>query len=73
MLPDGLAKDVVIQGKEEKIENDDIEESKNEVTSQAGSSSGPKFTLFIKNLHQDVEEEDIRNLFTRKLPNVQVL
>ena len=38
-----------------------------------GSKSGPKFTLFIKNLSKAAEEEDIRSLFTEKAPEVQVL
>ena len=54
------------------------EESKHEVSSIAASVSskgagGPKHTLFIKNLSEAVEEEDIQKLFQKKVPDVEVL
>ena len=54
------------------------EESKDERSSAKHSSKGSrgaaalKHTLFVKNLSQAVEEEDIQNLFAAKLPNVQI-
>lgn len=36
----------------------EYEESKDDIVSQA-SKDAPKFTLFIKNMHLDVEEEDL--------------
>ena len=53
-----------------------VEESKDDIASVGAASSskgGQKFTLFIKNLHLDVEEEDLHNLFAKKLSSVQVL
>ena len=61
------------------------EESKEEVRSSGnhsskasrnnkdGGASTIKHTLFIKNLTQQVEEEDIQGLFQAKLPSVKIV
>ena len=37
------------------------------------SKGGPKHTLFIRNLSDEVEETDLSDLFARQLPQVRVL
>lgn len=57
---------------------DVVEETKDDMKSVASSTDHrgkdtPKFTLFVKNLSLEAEEEDILALFRQKLPSVKVL
>ena len=42
------------------------------VASKSSKGGLIKHTLFVKNLHESVEEEDIERLFAQKAPGIQV-